>query len=77
MKDGRLSARGKLVQVGIWLGLICGIAFVLNISLIGIQSGLLPTARATASRDHPRSLRCTFKRPERPPTRVFLAASRP
>ena len=44
MKDGRLSARGKLIQAGIWLGLVCGIASVINTSLLGIQSELFSTS---------------------------------
>ena len=53
MRDGRLSARGKLIQVGIWLGLICGIAFILNVSLIGVQSGLFPTSEGNGFQGPP------------------------
>jgi hypothetical protein len=44
MRDGRLTPKGKLIQVGIWIGLIVFCGFIWNVSYIAVESGFLPTS---------------------------------
>ena len=44
MREGHLSARGVALQVGIWAGLVIACAFVVNLSLLGIQSGFFQSS---------------------------------
>lgn len=46
----RLVERGAVKQVLIWASLILGTAFLVNVSLIGIQSGVIPTSSGNSER---------------------------
>jgi hypothetical protein len=50
MRDGRLTPKGKLIQVGIWIGLIVFCGFIWNVSYIAVESGILPTSDGNANR---------------------------
>ena len=43
-----MNGRTLLTQVGIWTGLVVLVAFVVNLSMLGIQSGLFPTSTGNA-----------------------------
>jgi hypothetical protein len=45
-----MTYKTALIQAAIWAGLIVFCAFVVNLSYIGIQSGILPTSEGNANR---------------------------